>query len=278
MISASFTRGGDAPLVPICNPRMPGETLYDYLLRSRHEMCIQVRMLEAANAAQSRRYDAERRSWRRALVMLGLSEAAFAAASLFVLDRTGLAGTLPAPLTAAIVGSGALGGAGIALGMASLRTRVRYWARTTRYATWHFVRRCRCMLSRSSAPHQHFGEDTGAHEAHEAHAWGNIPASARAGDDCDGDPLIDAIVEARAMDCLENQTFFWRLKLLALETAILVTLFSVWRARLGLPFRAVAEDAMLVSGVFLIGGLVLALWADGISTGLARLPIWWRRR
>lgn len=107
---------------------------------------------------------------------------------------------------------------------------------------------------------------------------GSIPASARADDDFDNDPLIDAIVEARAIDRLENQTFFWRLKLLALETAIVVTLFSVWRARLGLPFPAVAEDAMLVSGVFLIGGLVLVLWADGISAGLTRLAIWWRRR
>lgn len=276
MISASFTRGGDAPLVPICNPRMPGETLYDYLLRSRHEMCIQVRMLEAANAAQSRRFDAERQSWRRTMVMLGLSEAVFAAASVFVLDRTGLAGILPASLTAAIVGSGALSGAGIALGMASLRTRVRSWARTTRYATWHFLRRCRCMAGRSSVLHHpQFGEDTGAHEPQ---AWGNIPDSARAGDDFGGDPLIDAIVEARTIDRLESQTFLWRLKLLALEIAIVVTLFSVWRARLGLPFRAVLDDALLVSAVCLIGGLVLALWADGISTGLARLPIWWRRR
>lgn len=275
MISASFTRGGDAPLVPICNPRMPGETLYDYLLRSRHEMCIQVRMLEAANAAQTRRFNAERQSWRRTLVMLGLSEAGFAAASVFVLDRTGLIATLPPPLTATIIGSGALGGAAIALGMASLSTRARSWARKTRYATRHFLRRCRCMAGRSSAPHQHFGKDGGAYEPH---AWGSIPPSARADDDVGGDPLIDAIVEARTIDRLESQTFLWRLKLLALETAIVVTLFSVWRSRLGLPFPAVLDDALLVSGVCLIGGLVLALWADGISTGLVRLLIWWRRR
>jgi len=249
MISVSLARDGDGRPFPACDPRRPDETLYDYLVRSRHEMGVQIRMLEAHSDAQAELFASEQTRWRRTMAMLAIGEAGFAAAAYVGLDRSGLAGSIAAPLIATGIGASVLLGAALSLCMASLRTTVASWP----LAAEALARR---LLGRP------------------AHA----PETERLVRDFDRRLGIEAIIEERAADRLETETFFWGLRLLLIETAIVAILIAIWRTMLGLPFDAVMSDAALIAGVCLVVGLFLLLFSDLVSTSLARLARWWRRR
>jgi len=249
MISVSLTPDDDGRPIPACDPRRPDETLYDYLVRSRHEMGVQLRMLEAHSDAQAELFASEQTRWRRAMVLLAIGEAGFAAAAYVGLDRSGLARSIAAPLIAAVIGSCALGGAALSLCIASFHTGFASWP----LAAEDLARRLLGRPARSSE-------------------------TERLVRDFDRRLGIEAIIEERAADRLEMETFFWGLRLLLIETAIIAMLIAIWRTTLGLPFDAVMSDAALVAGVCLVGGLFLLLFSDLVSTSLARLARWWRRR
>lgn len=249
MISISLARDGAGRLIPSCDPRRPDESLYDYLVRSRHEMGVQIRMLEAHSDAQAELFASEQTRWRRAMVMLAIGEAGFAAAGYVALHQAGLAESLSTPLVATMIASCALGGAVTSLFIASLRIGIASWP----LAAADFARH---LLRRNARPSE----------------------TERLARDFDRQLGIETIIEERAADCLEMETFFWGLRLLLLETAIVVLLVSIWRAMLGLPFDAVISDAVLVTGICLIGGLFLLLLSDLVSTSLARFARWWKRR
>lgn len=275
MISVSLAQGGDGRLIPACDPRRPGETLYDYLVRSRHKMGVQVRMLEAHSDAQAELFASEQARWRRRAILLAIGEAGFAAASYAALDHYELAATMPAPLVAAAIGSSALAGAAIATGVAATRARVPSWA----LAAEDIARRLLGGPRRVIAPSAILPPRPAARKC-----WlkGIVPTlvsdTETLAQRCDRHPGIDDEIEERAFDLLEMRTFFWGLGLLVFEAAIVTLALCTLRAWLGVPLNIVIADVPLVSGVCLIGGLFLLLFSDFVSTGLARLARWWRRR
>jgi len=275
MISVSFARDGDHPLVPACDPRRPGETLYDYLVRSRHEMGVQVRMLEALSDAQARLFASERARWRRALLLLAIGEAGFAAASYAALDHYGLAGTMPAPLVAATIGTCALSGTALLMSFASLRARVPSWALTAEDLARRLLRRPRRVIE---------PDLVNPPQADVRECWlKGIVVEPESGAGTltqrfDRHLGIEEEIEERAADLLEVKTFFWGLRLLVFEAVTVTLAVCILRVLLGVPLDIVMTDVPLVTGVCLVGGLFLLLFSDLVSTGLARLARWWRRR
>jgi len=275
MISVSLGRDGAGRLIPACDPRRPGETLYDYLVRSRHEMGVQIRMLEAHSDAQAELFASEQVRSRRAAILLAIGEAGFAAASYAALDHYELAATMPAPLIAAVIGSSALAGGAIAIGVAATHARFPSWALAAEDLARRLLGRPRRVIAPSvvNLPQPGAGECWLKGIAAKPASGAETPAQR-----FDRHSGIDEEIEERAFDLLEMRTFFWGLGLLVFETVIVTLALCTLRAWLGVPLGIVMADVPLVAGVCLIGGLLLLLFADCVSTGLARLARWWRRR
>ena len=275
MISVSFTNGGDSRLIPVCAPRRPDETLHDYLLRSRHDLSVHIRMLEATSDAQAELFASERSRARRTMVLLAVGEAGFAAASYVALDLNGLAGTGHSPLLGAMVGSGTLAGAAAAIGIVSVRDRVPSWLLTAQDFARRLLRRHMRIIEPSATTHH---VPSYAEGVQAAIAMERTPESERLGYDLDGDPEIEAILEERTVDRLEARTFLWGLGLPVTQAAIITILLCTLRVVFGVPFDVVMMDVPLIMGACLIGGLFLLAFSDLASSGIARLALWWRRR
>jgi len=122
MISVTLAHNSDDRPAPASDARRPDESLYDYMVRSRHEMGV--RLLEALSDARANQLKAERCRGRRRLHALLLIEACFAAAAYLVLAHCELAADLETPLGAAIVGAAALAGTAALLALAKTAKRL----------------------------------------------------------------------------------------------------------------------------------------------------------
>lgn len=275
MISVSLTQDGDGRLVPAYTPRRPDETLHDYLLRSRHEMGVHLRMLEATSDAQTELFGSERARWRRVMILLAIGGAGSAAAAYLLLDLEGLAGNGPAPILAAIIGSCALAGAAASVGITSMLGRVASWTLAAEDLARRLLRRPRRIAEPSATVHPLVSTDQ---DGPGAIAMERAPESEELVREFDRDPEIEAVIEDCAVCRLETRTFFWGVRLLAFQAAIITFLLCALRAAFGVPLDTVMVDAPLVLIVCLVGCFALLAFSDLASTGLARLTLWWRRR
>lgn len=268
MISVSLTHDGDGRLVPTYTQRRPDETLHDYLVRSRSEMTVHIRMLEATCDAQTKLFGSERGRLRRAMILLALWEAGFAAAAYILLARYGLAGSASVPFLATMIGTCALAGAVAPLGIASMLGRVPSWSLAAENLARRLLRRPLQVVEPSAtilplAKASDGPVDTSAIEP---------------GREVDRDPEIEAVIEDCAVSDLEMWTTFWGIGLIVFQAAVMTIGLSTMRAAFGVPLDIVLNDVPLVLLVCLVGGLFLLVFADLASNGLVRMALWWRRR
>ncbi|TAJ74232.1 MAG: hypothetical protein EPO45_17715 [Sphingobium sp.] len=275
MISVSLAYDSDGRLIPGYIPRRPDETLHDYLLRSRNELALHIRMLEATSDAQMESHRSERARWRRVMVILAIGEAGIAAAAYLLLDCTGLSGTASAPVLAAIIGSCGLAGAAASIGIASMLGRIASWPLAAEDLARRLLRRPRRIAAPSATVHPLARAVRGGPEVIEME---QAPETERLARDLDADPEIEEIIEDRAFVRLDLKTFLWGIALLVFQAATITLLLSTVRIAFGVPLGAVMTDAPLVLVVCLVGGFFLLGFSDLASTGLARLTLWWRRR
>lgn len=277
MISVSLNRDGNGRLIPAYTPRRSDETLHDYLLRSRHEMSVHIRMLEATSDAQTELFGSERARWRHAMILLAIGGAGSASAAYLLLDLEGLAGNGPAPLLAAIIGSCALAGAAASVGITSMLGRVASWTLAVEDLARRLLRRSRQVAETSATVHPLVSADQ---DGPGTIAMGRTPESEELVREFDRDPEIEieAVIEDCAVCRLETRTFFWGVRLLVFQAAIITFLLCALRAAFGVPLDTVMVDAPLVLIVCLVGCFALLALSDLASTGLARLVLWWRRR
>lgn len=234
--------------------RRPGESLYDYLVRCQWEMGSRIRLLEMVRDGQETIFFDERARWRRHMILLAVGEAGFAVAAYILLSACGAPSHGAAPLMAGMIGLGALLGAFASIRILSMRVRLASWLR----AIGRLVRRLLCWL----VP----GDDASA--ARRA----LLEAAAQ------GPQRLEVVIEQRVADCLEVETFLWRLRMLVVQIAIIVTLFSYVQLTGGASLASLVEDAALVAIVCLICGGLFVLAADFLNINLARLARWWGRR
>lgn len=275
MISVSLNRDGNGHLIPAYTERRPDETLYDFLLRSRQEMALHIRMLEATSDAQTELFESERTRSRRTMISLAFGGSGFAAATYLMLAHEGLAGSGPAPLLAAIIGGCALAGAAVPLGIASILGRVPSWTLASEDLARRLLRRPRRITQPCATVHTLVS----AGEAQPpALASEPMPETEILACDLDRDPDITVLIEDLTVDRLETRTFLWGLGLPVFQAAIITITLSAMRALFGVPLGTVMTDAPLVLVVCLVGFLFLLGFSDLANTGLARLTLWWRRR
>jgi len=275
MISVSLTQDGDGRLVPAYASRRPDETLYDYLLRSRHEMGVHIRMLEATSDAQTELFRSERARWRRVMILLMVGGAGSAAAAYLLLDLEGLAGDGSAPLLAAIIASCALAGSAASVGITSMLGRAASWRLAADNVVQRLLRRPRQVVEPSATvlPLIRASDDVP-----EAAAMKPALKSEGLARGVDPDPQIEAVIEDCAISRLDMRTTFWGIGLLVFQAAIVTIGLSAARIAFGVPLDMVMNDAPLVLVVCVVGGLFLLTFAEIASSGLARLGRWWRRR
>lgn len=275
MISVSLAYDSNGRLIPGYIPRRPDETLHDYLLRSRNELALHIRMLEATSDAQTELFGSQRRHWRRAMVMLAIGEAGIAAATYFLLHRTGLSGSVSALCLAAMIGSCALVGAAASVGIATLLGRISSWRLAADDMVRRLLRRPRLVAEPSATVlplvRTHDGEPEATAMAParklEGRAW-----------EIDPDPEIEAVIEDCAVSRLDMWTTFWGIGLLVFQAMTITIGLAAARAASGVPLDVIMNDAPLVLVVCLIGSFLLLTFANLASNGLVRLAIWWRRR
>lgn len=275
MISVSLAYDSDGRPIPGYIPRRPDETLHDYLLRSRNELALHIRMLEATSDAQTELFGSQRRHWRRAMVMLAIGEAGIAAATYFLLHRTGLSGSVSALCLAAMIGSCALVGAAASVGIATLLGRITSWRLAADDLVRRLLRRPRQVVEPSTTILPLVRASDGEPEA--AAMERALPAE---GNSCeiDPDPEIEAVIEDCAVCRLDMWTTLWGIGLLVFQAMTITIGLAAARAASGVPLDVVMNDAPLVLVVCLIGGFFLLTFANLASNGLVRLAIWWRRR
>lgn len=275
MISVSLNRDGNGRLIPAYTERRPGETLYDFLLRSRQEMALHIRMLEATSDAQTELFESERTRSRRTMISLAFGGSGFAAATYLLLAHEGLAGSGPAPLLAAIIGGCALAGAAVPLGIASMLGRVPSWTLASEDLARRLLRRPRRITQPCATVHTlaSAGEAQPPVLASE-----RMPETEILACELDRDPDITVLIEDLTVDRLETRTFLWGLGLPVFQAAIITITLSAMRALFGVPLGTVMTDAPLVLAVCLVGFFFLLGFSDLANTGLARLTLWWRRR
>lgn len=275
MISVSLTRDGDGRLVPTYMQRRPDESLHDFLLRSRHEMSVHIRMLESVSDAQTELFASERTRWHRRMGLVVAGEAGLAATAYVALDAYGFAGTMAPPLVAATIGACALGGTAITMGIASLRTGVASWPLAAEDLVRRLLRRpyrvdeapCACQMQNGASD----GPIEGIAQA-------VLPAPDSVAGDFDDDAEIAAFIEERTIDRLESRTFLWGLRLLVFQAALITLTLCAVKTAFGVPLETVVFDAPPILGVSLICCLFLLGFSDLANSGLARLALWWRRR
>ena len=127
MISVSLAPGSNDRPRPVMEPRRQGESLYDYLVRSRHEMGVQIELLEALSEARVDLLQTERRQSRRRLHLLIVSEAICAAAAYLGLAHCAIVARDGAVIIAGIISLAALGGGLFIAGVAAFACR--FWRR-----------------------------------------------------------------------------------------------------------------------------------------------------
>ncbi|OYW89259.1 MAG: hypothetical protein B7Z20_00440 [Sphingobium sp. 32-64-5] len=275
MISVSLAYDSDGRLIPGYIPRRPDETLHDYLLRSRNELALHIRMLEATSDAQTELFGSQRRHWRRAMVMLAIGEAGIAAATYFLLHRTGLSGSVSALCLAAMIGSCALVGAAASVGIVTLLGRITSWRLAADDMVRRLLRGPRLVAEPSATVlplvRTHDGEPEATAMAParklEGRAW-----------EIDPDPEIEAVIEDCAVSRLDMWTSLWSMGLLAFEALVATIGLSALRAAFGVPLDIVLSDAPMILGVCLVFGLFVLPFANLAGNGLEQLAIWWRRR
>ncbi|MGA1809355.1 hypothetical protein VHN57_10260 [Sphingobium sp. WW5] len=275
MISVTLGPDGDGRLVPAYSERRPDETLHEFLLRSRQEMALHIRVLEATSDAQTQLFASERTRSRRTMISLALSGAGFAAATYLLLAHNGLAGNGPAPFLAAMIGGCALAGAAAPLGIASMASRIPSW----RLASEDLLRRLLGRPRRAAEPCATIhplvrGGDLQA----EVIAPEEISEAENAACDLDRDPVVIELIEDFTIDRLETRTFFWGLGLPVFQAMVIATLFCAVRVMFGWPLAALMADMLLVLVICLIGFFFLLIFSNLASGSLARLMLWWRRR
>ncbi|MFQ3894784.1 hypothetical protein [Sphingobium sp. R-7] len=275
MISVSLAYDSDGRLIPGYIPRRPDETLHDYLLRSRNELALHIRMLEATSDAQTELFGSQRRHWRRAMVMLAFGEAGIAAAAYLLLHLSGLSGSVSALCLAAMIGSCALVGAAVSVGIATLLGRITSWRLAADDLVRRLLRRPRLVAEPSATILPLIRTRDGESEAA---AMQHSPASE--GKPCKVDPdlEIEAVIEDCAISRLDMWTSLWSIGLLAFEALVATIGLSALRAAFGVPLDIVFSDAPLILGVCLVFGLFVLPFANLAGNGLERLAIWWRRR
>lgn len=275
MISVSLGADGDGRLIPAYTERRPGETLYDFLLRSRQEMALHIRMLEATSDAQTELFESERARSRRTMISLAFGGSGFAAATYLLLAHEGLAGNGPAPLLAAIIGGCALAGAAVPLGIASMLGHVPSWTLASEDLARRLLRRPRRAAQSCAAIPRLVS--VGEAQA-EVLAPTEVPDADNMACDLDRDPVVIELVEDLSIDRLETRTFRWGLGLPVFQALVITTLFCAVRVVFGWPLVAAMVDAPLMLVVCLVGFFFLLIFSDLASHSLARLALWWRRR
>ena len=275
MISVSLAYDSDGRLSPGYIPRRPDETLHDYLLRSRNELALHIRMLEATSDAQTELFGSQRRHWRRAMVMLAIGEAGIAAATYFLLHRTGLSGSVSALCLAAMIGSCAFVGAAASVGIATLFGRITSWRLAADDMVRRLLRRPRQVVEPSATVLPLVRASDGEPEA--AATERALPAEGKTCE-VDPDPEIEAVIEDCAVCRLDMWTTLWGIGLLVFQAMTITIGLAAARAASGVPLDIAMNDAPLVLVVCLVGGFFLLTFANLASNGLVRLAIWWRRR
>lgn len=273
MISVSLAYDSDGRLIPAYVPRRPDETLHDYLLRSRNELALHIRMLEATSDAQTELFGSERTRWRRTMAMLAVGEAGIAAAAYLLLDLSGLSDSVSALCLAVMIGSCALVGAAASISIASMLGRVTSWRLAA--LVRRLLRRPRQVVEPSATILPLVRASDGEPEA--AAMERALPAEGKTCE-VDPDPEIEAVIEDCAVCRLDIWTTLWGIGLLVFQAMTITTGLAAARAASGVPLDVVMNDAPLVLVVCLIGGFFLLTFANLASNGLVRLAIWWRRR
>ena len=275
MISVSLAYDSDGRLIPGYIPRRPDETLHDYLLRSRNELALHIRMLEATSDAQTELFGSQRRHWRRAMVMLAFGEAGIAAAAYLLCHLSGLSGSMPALGLAAVIGACALVGAAASIGLASMLGRVPSWRLATDDLLRWLLRRPRQVVEPSATILPLVRTSDRGLEACAAE-----PSRQAEGPACevDPDPEIEAVIEDCAVARLDNWTALWGIGLLVFQAMTVTLGLAAARTASGVPLDIVMDDAPPVLAVCLAVGFFVLVFANLASDGLVQLAIWWRRR
>lgn len=234
--------------------RRPDETLYDYLVRCRVELTGRIRLLETVRDGQEMIYFDERARRRRHMLVLAIGEASFAVAGTILLDRCGISANLSTPALAVMIGLCAVLGAIASIAVLSMRDRLASWMRAARRGFWRLLDRIMPV--------------------DDASMFRPLPAWV----DPNRPETIDAFVEARAASCLAFDTFFWRARWLIVQVVVIAGFFAFVQILRGASLLSVIEDTALVALVCLLAGNLFVVAADLISTNLARLGRWWRRR
>ncbi|MGI9377304.1 MAG: hypothetical protein ACR2PC_14630 [Tsuneonella suprasediminis] len=233
--------------------RQPGETLYDYLVRCQWEMRGRIRLLEAVRDGQETIFFDERARWRRRMIFVASAEAGFATIAYVLFDWFEGSENMAPPMMAAMIGLCALLGAIASMGVIAMLEGPRTWTRAICDRFWRLA--------------DWLWPDDDDLAIQQLPAWV----------DANRPETIDAAVQERVAQYLGPEAFFWRMCWLGVQSAIVVIIYSAAQIARGIPLLWVIEDAVAVAMLCVIGGSLLVLIADLVSTNLGRVGRWWRR-
>ncbi|WP_260833960.1 hypothetical protein [Sphingopyxis sp. P1IMeth2] len=89
--------------------------------------------------------------------------------------------------------------------------------------------------------------------------------------------IVDRLVEERLAARFETESFFWRFRLISVETFIMGALVLVAGLLLKQPTMMVLRASVLVAATCFATGLTLLLLSAWAARTLTRLRQWWRR-
>lgn len=108
-------------------PRMPEETLHEYLVRSQSLLVDRIRMLARARDASEHILTMERARWRQEKIILTFAGPLMGAAAYVGIARPGIIDTAPIAFCAAVIGLAGVTGGPFVLGFAALGENLSTW-------------------------------------------------------------------------------------------------------------------------------------------------------
>lgn len=108
-------------------PRLPDETLHEYLVRSQRVLADRVRMVARARDAAEHILFMERARWRQEKIILILAGPLMGASAYVGLARPGIIDTAPMAFCAAVIAFAGITGGPFVLGFAALGERLSTW-------------------------------------------------------------------------------------------------------------------------------------------------------
>jgi hypothetical protein len=89
--------------------------------------------------------------------------------------------------------------------------------------------------------------------------------------------IVDRLVEERLAARFETDSFFWRFRLVSVETFVMGTLVLVAGLLLKQPTMMVVRASVLVAATCFATGFTLLLLSAWAARTMTRLRKWWRR-